>query len=59
MIKISHTYFPNGHHVKYNLVKNEMDALFGYNRQGQFIYAWYNICKENINESPNQQDKLK
>lgn len=45
-MKISHTCFPNGHLCKYDLVKKQMDSLWGYNKFGDFIYAWYYICKD-------------
>lgn len=44
-MNISHTCFPNGHVCNYRLIKEKKHDLFGYNRFGDFIYVWYNICK--------------
>lgn len=45
---VSHTVFPNGHVCKYDLIKEEKNELWGYNRFGELIYAWYNICKTKL-----------
>lgn len=44
-MKISHTVFPNGHVVKYDLVKDKMDSLWYWNIFGMKIYAWYKLGK--------------
>lgn len=48
-IKISHTYFPNGHLCKYDLVKDRMDSLWYRNIFGDFIFGWYKIGRERKN----------
>lgn len=45
-MNIVYTVFPNGHICKYDLVKKERHTLWGFNKWGEFIYCWYNICKK-------------